>query len=210
LDLVSSGELPSGAVAYGIDPYSRTVPKNPPEGIVFSKDSVTSLPKDWSDTFVLVHQRLLLGALLKDEWASAMNEIYRVLAPGGWIQLCEWNSWKAGPAVERHRLALQALCDSMGYIFEPCKEIPSMLHLSGFTDIHTVEKYTTLAGGEGSQHRSNLMGVFRGLKPQVVSRGGLGSDEEFESLMAAVDDEMENTPDSETSYTIFYAQKPYV
>ncbi|KAH9841078.1 uncharacterized protein C8Q71DRAFT_743255 [Rhodofomes roseus] len=47
--------------------------------------------------FKLVHQRLLIAALRSWEWTVALREIFRVLQPGGWVQLGEVGPWKAGP-----------------------------------------------------------------------------------------------------------------
>ncbi|KAF9457668.1 S-adenosyl-L-methionine-dependent methyltransferase [Collybia nuda] len=213
LDLAKGGTIPMGVIGYGVDQNPVLFPKNPPSNLRFLTGDITALPADWSDTFLLVNQRLLLSALHKDEWVSAINEIYRVLAPGGWIQLCEVNTWKAGPAIERERSVLRVLYDSGGFFFEPCKEIPSMLHFAGFVDIHTIDKVTTLAGEEGTQHRENTIRVFCATKSQIVFLGercGIKSEEDFESLVAAMDDEMKNTPDADKQYTYFYAQKPYV
>lgn len=211
LDLAKSGTLPAGVIAYGIDQNPTLFPQNPPGNIKFSTNNITSLPEEWSDTFLLVNQRLLISALRKEEWVSAINEMYRVLVPGGWVQLCEIGWWKAGPAVERALSVFKALYDSKGLLFEACREIPHMLHVAGFVDIHTVERHTTLAGEEGAQHRLNSIRFGRAIKPQVISQSGSSvSDEDFESLVSAADDEMENTPDSDKHYTMFYAQKPYV
>ena len=78
-------------VAVDIEP--RLFPTSHPKNIEFRVESVTQLPSDWSNSFSLVHQRLLLAALQIPEWPTALGEIYRVLRPGGWVQLAESSGW---------------------------------------------------------------------------------------------------------------------
>jgi len=209
LDLAES--IPPTVLAYGIDIQPRLFPKEPPHNVQLSVNSVTSLPLEWDNTFVLVHQRLLMAGLRKGEWISALKEMYRVLAPGGWVQLCECDSWAAGSAVERERSLMKALFDSEGLLFDCCQVIPSMLRSAGFTNVHIVEKHLTLFGEEGAYDRSNSVDVFRAMKTPIMAQGGLGhvvSDEEFDHLVDAVGREMETTRGSVKRYTVFYAQKP--
>ncbi|KAF5350041.1 hypothetical protein D9756_009186 [Leucocoprinus leucothites] len=75
----------------GIDISSHMFPSPSltPPNTSFSINSITSLPANWSNTISLIHQRLLMAALQAPQWHSALSEMYRVLAPGGWIQLFE-------------------------------------------------------------------------------------------------------------------------
>ncbi|KAF9058990.1 hypothetical protein BDP27DRAFT_1143624, partial [Rhodocollybia butyracea] len=73
----------------GIDISQCLFPTQPPQNITFAVHTVTNLPESWSNRFKLANQRLLIGALTSDQWGTALRELYRVLKPGGWIQLLE-------------------------------------------------------------------------------------------------------------------------
>ncbi|KAF7725064.1 hypothetical protein EC973_000471 [Apophysomyces ossiformis] len=73
----------------GIDLTDATFPRRRPANAHFHVGNVlTRLPFE-SDTFDLVHVRLLTAALNTDEWPIALREIMRVTKPGGLIQSLE-------------------------------------------------------------------------------------------------------------------------
>lgn len=41
------------------------------------------------DTFDFIHHRGMGLAYREEDWGRVMNELYRILKPGGWIELCE-------------------------------------------------------------------------------------------------------------------------
>ena len=51
----------------GIDIESRNIPTSSPPNAEFLVHNITALPEEWSGTFDLVHQRLLLAALRAEE-----------------------------------------------------------------------------------------------------------------------------------------------
>ncbi|KAJ3560876.1 hypothetical protein NP233_g10547 [Leucocoprinus birnbaumii] len=74
-----------------ITPRMFPPPSLIPHNASFSTDSITELPASWSGTISLIHQRLLFLALQEPQWKTALSEMYRVLTPGGCIQLFELN-----------------------------------------------------------------------------------------------------------------------
>jgi ubiquinone/menaquinone biosynthesis C-methylase UbiE len=94
----------------GIDTESRLFPQKPADAnITFFIASTSSLPRNWSGCFDIVHQRLLRAALTDSEWVAVIKEFYRVLQPEGWAQLTEPGRWTAGTATE----CLQELIDRL-------------------------------------------------------------------------------------------------
>jgi ubiquinone/menaquinone biosynthesis C-methylase UbiE len=66
-------------------------PNKIPPNVHFSRHSVLSLPSEWSDSFDIVHQRLVVSGLTKEQWAIGLQELYRVTKPGGHLLLIEIN-----------------------------------------------------------------------------------------------------------------------
>jgi len=49
------------------------------------------LVKLYPDThFDLVHSRLIMAGLTKAQWPTLMDEVYKILVPGGWVQCTEF------------------------------------------------------------------------------------------------------------------------
>jgi gliotoxin biosynthesis N-methyltransferase len=58
--------------------------------VSFRKQSIFDpWPADWTGTFDLVHQRLILNALDGKASQSVVESLFALVKPGGWIQLLE-------------------------------------------------------------------------------------------------------------------------
>jgi SAM-dependent methyltransferase len=170
--LDASASAPPGTLFYGIDIEDRLLPEKRPPNVHFIKSSITSLPHEWTRTFDLVNQRLLIAALTREEWRTALAEMLRVLVPGGYLQLGEAGSWKAGPVTARHRELTSALFRARGLLLDCAVHIPLLLREAGFEDIQIEERQIPLGawgGRDGTEGRDNFMGVFR----QVFLKTGL-------------------------------------
>ncbi|KAJ7499570.1 hypothetical protein FB451DRAFT_1334898 [Mycena latifolia] len=176
--------------------------------------SVTNLPAEWSDTFSLVHQRLLIYALQIPHWTVALREIYRVLRPGGWVQLGEC----VGRASKGSAI-LRSLTNSRNMDMDCTQNIPKLLEDNGFGDIHCeikMRKVGKWAGDLGVANRINHLGLLQGLKTPILKAGGLGyvaSEEEYDRLVDGVEREWDETPTPEIpgvqkEFFIFWARKP--
>ncbi|PBK70773.1 S-adenosyl-L-methionine-dependent methyltransferase [Armillaria solidipes] len=204
-------QLPPTVRLHGVDIITRLFPTTYPSNIKFSVEDVTRLPSSWSNSFTLVHQRLLLAALRKVEWPIAISEMYRVISPGGWIQLCETGSWRAGPFTARFQSLMRTLLDSKGLFMDCYKAMPLMLRNAGFVDVRVEVIQLSLCGAEGSDDRKNMCNVFRGMKTPILNVGGFGfvsSEAEFDALVNGVEDEMEKTASAQKEYFLFCARKP--
>jgi hypothetical protein len=182
----------------------------------FEIQSITALPTEWTDKFTLVHQRLLLGGLRRHEWELTLKEIYRVLKPGGWVQLLEHQEWASGPAFAKYRDLLNTFSEDVGLmIHNIILKLPDFLRQSGFVNVHEATRSRPLGasgGQEGIDWKTNIMGVLRGHKNAILGRGGYGvikSDVECEELLEDVSKEIDNTPGSTVSFMMFWAQKPF-
>lgn len=181
----------------------------------FEEHSVLALPSEWSSTFALINQRLLIAALKRTEWSVALRELYRVLAPGGWLQVLEPGSWTAGPAGRTHKALFSAVANARGLFPDCSKHFPGMLAEIGFVNVQVNDRTAPLgkwAGVHGEEGRENLLGVWKGMKTPILNMGGFGvveSEMEFDKLMNDVEKEYDDTPGSEIHWVFTYAQKPY-
>jgi hypothetical protein len=210
-------QIPTKPQYIGIDIKPTLFPEasTHPSNVKFEVRSVTALPKEWKNKFTLVHQRLLLNGLRKHEWETALREIYNALKPGGWVQLLEWQGWAAGPASAKFQDAIFALADDVGLlVFDVILRLPELLKQTGFITIHEEPRSIPTnpsRGQDGIDGKMDIMGVLRGYKEAILGRGGYGiinSDVEFEELMDDISKEIDNTPESTISFTMFWAQKP--
>ncbi|CAG8727610.1 28551_t:CDS:2, partial [Dentiscutata erythropus] len=87
-------------VGLDISPYQPTQIK--PDNFTFVKANVQErIPFD-DNTFDFVFQRYLIGGHSKEKWPNVINEMVRVLKPGGFLELCEPSAMHdAGPTTQR-------------------------------------------------------------------------------------------------------------
>ncbi|TFK39535.1 S-adenosyl-L-methionine-dependent methyltransferase [Crucibulum laeve] len=213
LDLAK--EYPGSVNLHGTDIEPNLFPKSHPENIHFSLASVTALSRDWDNKFNLVNQRFLVAALKKSEWPIALEELRRVLAPGGWLQLFEPAAREAGSTMARMQAITACLYELQGltgYILT--RQLPDMLKNLGFVNIRIEERSLPLgnwAGQEGLDGRKMMMLIYAAMKPAVLKSGGFGlvnSEEEYDHLLEILAKEMDSTPGTYIKACAIYAQKP--
>ncbi|KAL1717582.1 S-adenosyl-L-methionine-dependent methyltransferase [Schizophyllum commune] len=211
------------SVLHGIDISPRLFPlASRPANVSLAVTSVTALPAAWAGRFDLVHQRLLYLALQRTQWEAAVAGIFRVLRPGGWVQLGEAGRWRAGPAAERLSGLIGRLLASHGLAWD-VDVLPRLLEEAGFVDITIEERDTPMAGEEGRDARVNLMNVFRSMKtpfmqteglvgqgsgPRSSTSGSVRSEAELDALFDAAEREYEVTKNSSAMFYMIYARKP--
>lgn len=178
LDLAN--DVPDTISLYGIDISPHLFPPSPPPNVQFLATSITQLPVDWTSTFTLVHQRLLLAGLSHAAWQAAFSEMYRVLVPGGWINLFELNGdvdridYTGGPAIIKTMTIIREAFRKAGAVADVVYHIPGWLEKIGFTNIHVERRRASMSGEEGRAMRENKYRVYMGIKTPVLSAGGFG------------------------------------
>lgn len=217
MDLATTIDPSVPIVAVDIEP--RLFPTSPPNNIEFRVESVTNLPSEWTNTFSLVHQRLLILALQVPQWPKAMQEIYRVLRPGGWVQFAESIPWHEDkypgkPCMEKLTALFRRVGESRNLYIDCAYNIPKMLEEAGFVDIRSESRMQLMgkwAGEIGVANATNYVGVFRGMKTPVLDAGGFGyvtSEAEYDELLTGLEKEWDEIPGSETEFIITWARKP--
>lgn len=86
----------------GLDLEQVKITSTPPANFRFvQSNALQGLPFE-SDSFDFVHQRLLILAVPVSAWPGLIQELARVTAPGGWVELVETSTMQdftpAGPA----------------------------------------------------------------------------------------------------------------
>ena len=72
-----------------ISPIFLTHSEIKPNNCTFDTASVLE-PLPYPDNhFDFIHQRLLVAAIPQDSWQSVVDSFFRVLNPGGWIEMME-------------------------------------------------------------------------------------------------------------------------
>ncbi|TFK39813.1 S-adenosyl-L-methionine-dependent methyltransferase [Crucibulum laeve] len=201
----------------GIDVSPVPLPREYPSNVKFSIHSITQLPPEWTNTFNLVHQRLLVGSLTLDEWKVALKEMYRVLCPRGWVQLGEHKSWgSGGPASDKWQSLLEEVIRRRGFSLDIAHHLPGFLKDAGFENITLVERSFPMgkwAGKYGEEGRDGFILGFRSMKGLVVGdeeSALMHSEAEYDQLMDAVESEWDNSRGLEGIFRIVIAQKSTV
>ncbi|KAH0826759.1 hypothetical protein J3R83DRAFT_5169 [Lanmaoa asiatica] len=209
--------LPEAVQLYGIDIESRLFPSYTAlsANVHLSICSATDLPSYWTSKFALVHQRLLIFAYTRDQWRRSIDEMYRVLVPGGYAQLVEIGpEWVSGSKTATHVLFMDEFVGSKGMLFRCGVYIADMLKTAGFTDVKSEEVVMKLgkwAGEDGVEGRDMTIGAWRGIRDSVMRTGQLGrfaSAEEFDKAIDEIAEEWDNIEGSHTTVRVVYGRKP--
>ena len=208
-------QIPDTVEIQGIDIASRLFPQTYPPNIELSIESITSLPADWSRTFAYVHQRLLLAALTIDMWKSALAEIFRVLKPGGWVELVETTSRipHVGPCSIKLNSMKFALYAHKNLLVDHKKQLRGLLLGAGFVGIECIDHPVPVgesAGENGREARTNFTNVVSAMKTPMLNAGGFGivaTEEEFDQNVMKMKEEWKRSEGVVEVFT-FCAQKP--
>ncbi|KAF5371902.1 hypothetical protein D9757_010608 [Collybiopsis confluens] len=198
-----------------IDICDKQFRKNRPFGVHFSIHSVTDLPAEWSSTFSYVYQRLITYALNESLWRKSLSELFRVLLPGGWVELMEVESQTyhihVGPCSTKLQSLIFETLARKGVIMNLAQHLSAVLKTIGFVDIQCEARQVRIGrSGEKVYRSSDFANFVRGLKRDVVKNGMNGTEEEYEDLVRGAEREWDNSDANKASFTIFtiLARKP--
>ncbi|KZV80655.1 S-adenosyl-L-methionine-dependent methyltransferase [Exidia glandulosa HHB12029] len=197
----------------GVDVSPHLFPPSPEPNITFLQHSVLALPSEFTSRFTLINQRLLLGALRLTEWPLALREHFRVLRPGGWIQLCEIRSkgiQDIGPRSKRMAEWNAAMLENRGMDPDAGLHLKMWAEEAGFVNVQTMEKGMPL--GKGEPYAQTLEETFVGMKVHSSGENAFNvgvSEEEYDHWLKDMCDEWSEV-DSGASvpFSWIWAQKP--
>ncbi|KAJ4469774.1 hypothetical protein C8J55DRAFT_564422 [Lentinula edodes] len=183
----------------------------------FSVHSVVNLPREWSNMFSYVHQRLVIFAMNDSLWRSAINELLRVLQPGGWIELVEFETkrfhWGIGPSSDKLYSLTDKLYAEKGIIKNVSDYLCTLLTEVGFVNVHC-ETREVPVGGFAKQVRNGYTGEHCGevcmvMKELLVEGGDSGgvTAEEFDGLVQGAVREWNDSTEVYVKYYMIFAQK---
>ncbi|EJD00022.1 uncharacterized protein FOMMEDRAFT_53200, partial [Fomitiporia mediterranea MF3/22] len=203
-----SKEVPDSVELVGIDISPSMFPKEVPGNVKLHVVSSMDMPAEWTNTFTLVHQRLLVAAFTAEQWSKDLAEMFRVLKPGGTIQLmeiCNYGSLHVPleklPATKKVDELIIATLNHKNLLGKACgRALPRMLEETGFSDVQVEDHQLPLGkqwgeiGIRGTRLRDVLL---HGFGKTLLAEGGLGlfkSQAEIDEAIGKAKKEWDDTP----------------
>jgi ubiquinone/menaquinone biosynthesis C-methylase UbiE len=205
------------AEVIGLDLELLKASASPPPNYRFVQgDILHGLPFD-NDSFDFVHQRLLVLAIPQAAWPAAVQELARVTAPGGWVELVEASIapkdlTPSGPVTQRlfalgGQLAALRGIDSEGVV---ARSLDYYLSETGLVNIERrqIEVPVGEWGGRlGSLMALNFREGAKALSAPIAHRFARTEQE----VATAIEEMLQefNRYHTKYSYIIAYGQKAY-
>jgi ubiquinone/menaquinone biosynthesis C-methylase UbiE len=148
-------------------------------------DSTTPLPIP--DNYIdLVHMRFRARMQLPSQWPTLLQEMARILKPGGWLFILDIDYFElSSPAfMHLHRAMMEVMIhmnrtmDHSGVTFGVAQRVPQMLIQAGFEDV-AYDLYIIdagfMGGTAGRTYMAQVMNYTSYIKPFIVQSGVLSA-----------------------------------
>jgi len=211
--------VPPSVNLYGIDLYPTHFPERHPPNVHFLVQSIFDMPAEWSNTFTLANQRMLIGSFIPGDWRRSACETFRVLKPGGYVQMLELDArihqvLALGPRSRRLEGVINAIWRERGMLTNPAGVLPDILKECGFEDV-TIETRTVpvnrRSGAMSALHLYSISQAYRAMGEAIIRAGGygvVGSVREFTDLVVAAREEWAENEAAAATFVMIYARKP--
>jgi len=128
----------------GTDVLDAELPTTYPSNMMFhAQDIKNPWPREYTQLFDLVHQRLTLP-FAGNKCKEALSSLTDMVKPGGWIQLLEGtlltsDPVERNPCMHNYLRIVHAIYTSLGAPLTLSKDIPIWLEELGFVNVQTKE-----------------------------------------------------------------------
>jgi ubiquinone/menaquinone biosynthesis C-methylase UbiE len=185
--------------------------RRPANVLFLQRDILKGLP--FTDhIFDYVHMRFLIGALPIANFQNVINELNRVVRPGGWIELTEPGViFNAGAGLDTMWKWLLEFARRRGIDTTASTRLDKFLKDAGFVNITRREVNFPIgdyAGQAGHLMAQNVLALAEAIRAPVISLN-IASAREYDAMLAIAKTELAR--DSGSSFTIVYiatAQRP--
>ncbi|CAI2182741.1 7052_t:CDS:2 [Funneliformis geosporum] len=192
-----------------ISPVQPSIIK--PKNVTFIQADILEGLSFADETFDFVFQRFLTGSIPKDKWLSVIKELTRMLKPGGYLELVEFNvlSERLGPTSLKIANALYDLCEQRNLETKMVPKLKSYVEKEGkFEDIK--EEIKLIYGGKaegklGIAYNDDMMGLYENTRVLMVPFMQI-SNQEYDQMLKIIKEEWLEL-NSYTRFIRVYARK---
>ncbi|KAI8085091.1 S-adenosyl-L-methionine-dependent methyltransferase [Halteromyces radiatus] len=121
----------------GLDRVLPNDQQNGPENLRFVQCDVTEAWPMGDNAVDFIFQRSMGDAMKQEQWGPLLKEMYRVLKPGGYIELIENDFWRhnPGPVQQAFDAFIQEQCKVTGVDFQLTDSLDTLVNETGFDQV---------------------------------------------------------------------------
>ncbi|KAG1454373.1 hypothetical protein G6F46_008644 [Rhizopus delemar] len=179
-----------------------------PANVTFKEaDVLAGLPFE-DNSFDLIQMRLFLVTFNRTQYIESLNEIYRLLKPGGFVQLVEPQLMDQGDDfIKEYTSKLKIIMEYNDYDSEVSDHLSILLDKTRFITKESLRKGVPLENHPLSKEFQYIVhSSVVSCKPFLMEVHGLQTDEEFEEMKTRY---MESRKKTESVFTVAVGQKPF-
>jgi SAM-dependent methyltransferase len=191
---------------YGLDLEHIPPHPSPPFNAQFLRGNLFEGLPFASGMFCYTHQRLLVAGIPLASWPWVIEELKRVTAPGGWIELVEMGNtfYHSGPATRQFLAWWVPISASRGIDAAYMKQVGSWLKQAGLSDVRAETRRLAVGswgGRVGKLLAQDLLAGWPTMRPLVQSMLGVTPG----AFDAVIETLVEEWNQYQTSYEIYLA-----
>lgn len=162
------------------------------------------------ESFDVVHQRLLMGAIPAARWQNVVNELVRVTRVGGWVELIESEAMfpNSGPHTQQFSQWIAEAGEQRGIDVLIGRKLKSFLQSVKVENVHAKTLHAPMGDRTNPVEKMSadvVQALFQSLKPLVITYLDV-SKEEYDHLLTLLPKEWEECG-TINPYYIMYGQR---